>query len=230
MIQMLLAVLASVVPGLLWVWFFYRADRYEPEPKQLIYRTFVWGMVAVFPAAVLESPVRPLLTNFSSLTAMFLTVVLGIGLVEEGLKLLVIYRVVYGNPEFDEAMDGIIYGTTVGLGFATLETFLYIFRFGMGVAPARAFLTTLAHASFSGLAGYYLALAKLGAPERRRRRVFCGLGLATVLHGLYDFLIVSRLFPVGALAVVVYAYSSLAARIRDARRISPFRPDDGDGY
>jgi RsiW-degrading membrane proteinase PrsW (M82 family) len=226
--SLLLVVLASLVPGLLWVWYFYRADRYEPEPKQLIYRTFLWGMVGVFPAALLEAPVRPFLASFPSLVGMFLVVLFGIGLVEEGVKLLVVYRGVYGRPEFNEVMDGIIYGTTAGLGFATLETFLYIFRFGMSVAPARALLTSLAHASFTGLAGYQLGLAKFSPPEQRRRHLVGGLATATFLHGLYDFLILSRLAPWGALAVVVYSYTALGRRIRIARRISPFRPK-GDG-
>ncbi len=228
MTPLALVVLASLLPGLLWVWFFYRYDRWEPEPKRLIYRTFVQGMVAVLPAALLEAPVRPLLARFPSLVGLFFIVLFGIGLVEEGVKTLVVYRGVYANPEFDEVMDGIIYGTTAGLGFATLESFLYIFRFGLGVAPARAFLTALAHASFTGLAGYYLGLAKFGPPDGRRGRILRGVGLAAVLHGVYDFLILSRLAPVGALAVVVYSYSALAARIRQARRISPFHPE-GDG-
>lgn len=228
MTPLLLVVLASVVPGLLWVWFFYRYDSYEPEPKRLIYRTFVAGMVAVLPAALLEMPVRGLTARSPSLIVLFLVTLFGVGLVEEGLKLFVVYREPYRSPEFDEVMDGIIYGTTAGLGFATLESFLYIIRFGLGVAPARALLTTLAHASFTGLAGYYLGLAKFGPPESRFGRLVRGLGYATLLHALYDFLIISRLAPLLSLLIVAYSYSALAARIRQARRISPFRPE-GDG-
>ncbi|HHW15079.1 MAG TPA: PrsW family intramembrane metalloprotease [Firmicutes bacterium] len=229
MSDLLLAVLAALAPGLLWVWFFYRYDRFEPEPKRLIYRVFLYGMAGVPIAAVLESLVRPLLVRQPSLVGMFFAVLFGIGLVEEGVKLYVVYRGAYSHPEFDEVMDGIIYATTAGLGFASLETFLYIFRLGLGVAPARALLTTLAHASFAGLAGYYLGLAKLGPPERRRGRILRGLAVAAVLHAVYDFLILSRLSPLGAVLVVAFAYSALAARIREARRLSPFRTDEGDG-
>lgn len=229
MSDLLLVVLAALAPGLLWVWFFYRYDRWEPEPKRLIYRLFLYGMAGVPLAAVLESPVRTLLARQSSLAGLFLVVLVGIGLVEEGVKLFLVYRGVYAHPEFDEVLDGIIYATTAGLGFASLETFLYIFRFGLGVAPARALLTTLAHASFAGLAGYYLGLAKLGPPERQRARIFWGLAVAAILHAVYDFLILSRLSPLGAVLVVAFAYSTLAARIREARRLSRFRPAGDDG-
>lgn len=223
-----LAVLAALIPGLLWVWFFYRRDRYRPEPKRLIYRTFVYGMVAVFPAALLETLVRPWLERTTTLWGLFVVVLLGIGLVEEAAKVYAVYRGIYHNPEFDEVLDGIIYGTTAGLGFATLETFLYINRFGLGVAPARALLTTLAHASFTGLAGYHLARAKAGSPGLQRRRILRGVAIATILHGTYDFLILSRLAPWAALGVVGLSYSSLGAHIRGSRRIPPFRPEGDD--
>ncbi|MGE5552481.1 MAG: PrsW family intramembrane metalloprotease [Betaproteobacteria bacterium] len=214
---------------MLWVWFFYRYDRFEPEPKRLLYRVFVRGMAGVFLAAILETPVRPLVERFhGSLPGLFLISTLGIGLVEEGVKLFVVYRTVFRHPEFDEVMDGIIYATTAGLGFASLESFLYISTFGLGVAPARALLTTLAHASFAGLAGYHLGLAKMGPASSRGRRLLWGLILASSLHGLYDFLILSRLAPTGAFAVVAFSYSALAARIRQARRLSPFRTSEAD--
>ncbi|MGE5508130.1 MAG: PrsW family intramembrane metalloprotease [Chitinophagales bacterium] len=225
---MLLAVLSALVPGLLWVWFFYRYDRYEPEPKRMVFRTFVAGMIAVFPAAVLETSVRPFILNSSSLVTMFIAVVVGIGLVEEGVKLLVVYWSAYRKPEFDEVLDGVIYGTTAGLGFASLETFFYIQRYGLGVAPARALLTALAHASFTGLAGYYLGLAKLGPPESRRGRIIRGLFFAVLLHAVYDFLILSKLAPTYSLLVAGFAYAALAARIRQAQRISSFGPTKGD--
>lgn len=225
---MLLAVLAALLPGLLWVWFFYRYDRFEPEPKRLIYRTFVAGMVSVFPAAMLETFVRPFILGASSLVTMFIAVTLGIGLIEEGVKLLAVYWSVYRNAEFDEVLDGVVYGTTAGLGFASLETFFYIQRFGLSVAPARALLTALAHASFTGLAGYYLGLAKLGPAEKGRARILRGLAFAVLLHATYDFLILSKLAPTLSLLVAGYAYAALATRIRQAQRISPFGSTKGD--
>jgi RsiW-degrading membrane proteinase PrsW (M82 family) len=218
-----------LLPGLLWVWFFYRHDRFEPEPKRLLYRVFLQGMAGVFLAALLELPLRSLLLQVQgSLLGLFLVSMVGIGLVEEGVKLFLVYRSVFRKPEFNEVLDGIIYGTTAGLGFAALETFLYVIRFGLEVAPPRALLTTLAHASFTGLAGYYLGLAKMGPVARQRWRIAGGLALATLLHGLYDFLILSRLAPLGALAVVAFSYSALAACIRKARRLSPFRTSASD--
>ena len=47
--------------------------------------------------------------------------------VEELLKFLVLYFIVLRRSEFNEPMDGIVYGVTVSLGFATYENYSYVF-------------------------------------------------------------------------------------------------------
>lgn len=41
--------------------------------------------------------------------------------------------------DFDEPLDGIVYGVTASLGFATLENILYVVDGGFEVALVRAF-------------------------------------------------------------------------------------------
>ena len=55
-------------------------------------------------------------------------------------------------------MDGIVYGVTVSLGFATLENIYYVFAGfddPLGVAYLRAFSAVPAHALFGVFMGYY---------------------------------------------------------------------------
>ena len=54
--SLVLVVIVSLIPGLLWVWFFYVQDRLEKEPLRLIWRSFIAGAVAVGFAAVFELP------------------------------------------------------------------------------------------------------------------------------------------------------------------------------
>ena len=44
---------------------------------------------------------------------------------EELLKFIILYFVVLRRDEFNEPMDGIVYGVTVSLGFATFENYDY---------------------------------------------------------------------------------------------------------
>ena len=50
------------------------------------------------------------------------------GLVEETLKFLVLYFYILKEKAFNEPIDGIVYGTVVSLGFATLENYDYVYR------------------------------------------------------------------------------------------------------
>lgn len=203
----------SLVPGLLWVWFFYRQDR-EREPVRVILWTFFAGMLAVVPAALLEFPFRDVLANPPDLLVRLITAVAVIGIAEEGAKLLAVYFAAFRNRAFDQIQDGIIYGVTASLGFAALENLLYVTAFGLSVAPARAIVTSLAHASFGGIAGLYLGLAKV-RPEHGLATVLRGLGIAAGLHGIYDFLILARLVhPIVAIAMVYLSYRFVSAKIR----------------
>ena len=180
----------SILPGILWVWYFYKKDRYDPEPKSLIVRDFIWGIFIVFPVSAIEAPFSSLLENPGSLVVLFFASVFIVGLVEEGAKSLIVYLLHFNNPEFNESIDGIIYGVTVGLGFAAAENLFYTLMFGYRVGIVRAFLTTLAHASFSGIFGYFLGRAKM---EGRKNCIFIGYALVVFMHGLYDFLVISQI-------------------------------------
>ena len=83
--------------------------------------------------------------------------------VEEGLKLSVLYYFVYKMKDFNEPMDGIVYGVTVSLGFATLENFYYVYLLAdyfkttsMSLAILRSFSAVPAHAVFEFLWDIFL--------------------------------------------------------------------------
>ena len=123
-------------------------------------------------------------------------------------KFIAVRLAVYDHVEFDEIVDGIIYSVTSGLGFAALENLFYSVKFGISVGLFRAFITNLAHASFSGISGYYLGLAKF---SKENTIITLGKGLisAIVLHGIYDFLIIAEIVPPAfgiILVLVTYFY------------------------
>lgn len=216
--------LISLVPGALWVWFFHRQDRYEKEPLHMLVITFVAGMIAVVPAAIWEAPFRELLIHPPNMFVRFLVAVLVVGLGEEAFKLLAVYFTAYRSDEMNEPADGIIYAVTASLGFASLENAFYTVSFGLAVAPVRALITTLAHASFGGVAGLYLGLAKtrddVGAVD-----VLKGLGIAAFLHGFYDFLIIARLVhPIVAILIIYFTYRFVSGKLQALAERSPFRP------
>jgi RsiW-degrading membrane proteinase PrsW (M82 family) len=108
--------------------------------------------------------------------------------IEEACKIAVIYWVVWRRPEFDERMDGIVYASRAGLGFALVENVLYLLQeqtLGGQLQTwiLRAVLAVPGHAMWTGM---------IGAMAARRRFDKKGLGLvggyllAVAFHGAYD--------------------------------------------
>lgn len=227
MLYTIFLLLASIGPGLLWLWYFYRQDRYEPEPIRLILKIFGVGILLVIPAGLLEQIWRSQLlaaVRNADWPTFLVMAFLVVALIEEGLKTGFLWWLVGNNHEFDEPADGVIYGITLGLGFASLENLLWAGIFGFGVAALRAVVTTLAHASFTGWVGYYFARYKLKAPDQPLLLVG-GFLLAFASHGFYDFLLFLRnsfstLLAFGLIAVLLAGLYQVLHRLVAE---SPFR-------
>jgi RsiW-degrading membrane proteinase PrsW (M82 family) len=217
-------ILVSILPGVLWLIYFYRKDRFEPEPVKVIARVFFGGMLMVIPAGALELIGKDGLAAARSsgdLGAIFFYAFFFIGLIEEGLKFLLLALVVNYHKDMNEPVDGIIYGITVGLGFAALENLLYTETMGFQVGLWRAVVTCLAHATFSGWGGYFLTAGLPKLPVARRFLV--GFGVALFWHGLYDFLIFLNI-PILAGASLLLTGILLYLLLRKMRELEAYSP------
>jgi RsiW-degrading membrane proteinase PrsW (M82 family) len=185
---MLEVIALAVAPSLFLLWFFYNRDKYEKEPKRLVAKTFVYGLLSPILAFPLELLGGTIIPQTNDLPTLFLHVLLVVGLVEEGVKLLSVKLSAFKSGAFNEVMDGIVYTAAASLGFATLENVLYALTRGLGVTLIRSITSVPGHALLGGIMGYYVGLAKL-TPTRGTKLTLKGLVVATVLHGLYDFTI-----------------------------------------
>jgi protease PrsW len=113
-----------------------------------------------------------------------------VGFVQEFLKYAAVRYTVFNSVEFDERVDGIIYGAAAGLGYATMTNLQYIMDnggVGLGVGAIQVAITALAHASFSGVVGYFLGRAKF--ENMGPFWMPLGLTLAAVLNGIVTFVL-----------------------------------------
>jgi hypothetical protein len=90
------------------------------------------------------------------------------------------------NINFDEMMDGIVYGAAVGSGFATFENIFYVMEHGFAVGLIRAVLSVPSHILEGALIGYWLARNRYAKTSLPVALIF-GLGLSIFCHGLFDF-------------------------------------------
>ena len=155
---------AIFIPTLFWIWYFRYHDREHPEPWGAVEKTFLFSFLAAGIAIGSERLILPTIGLDLKSNGLFF-VSLGFlfyGLLEEITKFSVLRFYAYHLKAFDEPIDGVIYGITVGLGFATCENILIIAQNGLDVAFSRFATATLLHALLAGVVGYFLSLKKFG--------------------------------------------------------------------
>jgi RsiW-degrading membrane proteinase PrsW (M82 family) len=187
--------LAAAAPALIAMLVFDYLDRKRPEPRSLRWKVAIAGALSVVPVlfvdAMLISAAAPYThPGYTYNGALFQSFGVAAA-VEELFKILVIYWIVWRRPEFDERMDGIVYGARAGLGFALLENVAYllnqpdmdaVIRTGI----LRAVLAVPGHAMWSAMIGYSAARMRF---DRKGIGFLGGYLLAVGLHGLYDYAI-----------------------------------------
>jgi RsiW-degrading membrane proteinase PrsW (M82 family) len=195
---------SAVVPSLLLFWYVWARDR-NPEPHGMLLKTFLLGAlicVPVVPAAMgLQALGEGMAVGVwgSALVKAFL----GAAIPEELFKFLVLRWYVWRKHHFDEPLDGVVYGATASLGFATLENILYVGEHGLGVAVLRALTAVPGHAFTGVVMGAFIGRARFAAPEQRTGLLVAGLGWAILLHGAYDaFLFTGTAFALLSLLVL----------------------------
>ncbi len=188
----------AILPVGILLRYFYKKDSLKPEPIGLIFKVFIWGFLGVFPTIFIELFVRSF-KNFFSFSVIFFVgfeAFIVAGLVEEFVKLYIVKKSVYGNRNFDEVMDGIIYTITASLGFACLENIMYVIGSNLAVAVIRGITAVPMHAIMSGIMGFYIGKAKFSSSAREKSLIKKGLMIAVILHGTYDFLLmILQYFP-----------------------------------
>lgn len=212
----------GVLPSIIWLLFYLRKDAH-PESNPMVLKIFFYGMLAAIPAVFLEIGIFGEFNklNFSPIVIAILNVFLGVALVEESLKYLAVKGKVLNSPEFDEPIDAMLYMIIAALGFAALENILILFPLGpaflakeaISISILRFLGATFLHTLCSGTVGYFLALSFFEA-KKRTMLVASGLGISTLLHGLYNFSIMEvegdfRLIIPGIILIVLAIFVSL---------------------
>ncbi len=185
-------IVMALVPAAVWLAFFYRRDRLEPEPKHLVLQMVLLGGLL---ASAIGIPLVDNLfgvPNWLSSSPTWAQLFGGffiVGMVQEYLKYVAVRFTVYYAQDFDEAIDGIVYTTAVAIGYALVLNINFVVRSGgvnLGSGAVRMVLTTLAQASFAGLVGYFLGRMKF----EKRPLYWMPLGLITAatLNALFYFL------------------------------------------
>ena len=221
----LLAIALS--PGVAIGVYIYLKDKHEREPIGLLLRSFFFGTLSVFITLLISWPLDILVPiEEHDLTEQAVHAFLLVALVEEFSKFIFVRGVLYNNKKFNEPFDGIVYSVMVSMGFATLENVVYAYSDGIGTAVFRMFTAVPAHACFAILMGYYLGKAKF--EHKKSSYAWHALGIATLLHGVYDYFIFISFVPglaLGAVASLSVGIWLSRKAIKIHQHASPFKPE-----
>lgn len=195
--KLLLCLLLAPLPSIIWLAFYLRKDKH-PEPNRMIVKIFFLGVLMVPVAGLLEQGFFIGLEKISLVHKIALLVI-GFALIEELLKYLVVKFGVLKNPAFDEPVDAMIYLIIAALGFAAAENIYLLsqaYPAEMPISSALSFITTrflgatFLHALASAILGYFLAASLLITSAIRKTFIIVGLLGATVLHSLFNYIII----------------------------------------
>ncbi len=206
----------AVGPGIALAVYIYYSDRWDPEPKKLVIKGFIWGALAVFPSSFYEETFPKVLGWEGSFNDTWWQTVIfaffGVALVEEVCKFFFLKEFIYEDQHFNDPFDGIVYGGMIGCGFATMENIMYVVSFGYETGILRLFTAVPAHAFGGIILGYFMGKAKFG--PNPWKHLMQGLLLVILLHGTYDSVVMSNLswaiYPVFGI-VILGIYLALKA-------------------
>ena len=200
----MLTLLITIVPSLLIILFFVKSDLF-PEPNNQIFKIFLYGILLCIPAFIINTAFGSFFSNVG-FNGTLLPSLLSAAPVEEILKFTVLYYLVYKMKDFNEPIDGIVYGVTVSLGFATLENIYYVYVLSdyynvssQSLAMLRSFSTIPAHGIFGATMGYFFM--KYSFIRKQDNLTLCII-VPILLHASYNFF-VSTNFLVALLIIII---------------------------
>lgn len=213
-----LTIFAALLPVVLLFCYIYHQDSAKPEPASWLWKAVLYGVlsaVLVLLVSFVMPDVNALFPEYSG-TAIgaVIDAFYSAAIPEEAAKLLMLWLLVRKNPYFDEHLDGIVYATCVGLGFAGLENILYLVKNSdqlAYVAVMRGIFSVPGHFFFAVAMGYFFSLTYFSSKTvlLRLMNAMLTICVPVMLHGVFDALLMvssvnSFLFIVCMIAFLVF--------------------------
>ncbi|MFO7721846.1 MAG: PrsW family glutamic-type intramembrane protease [Bacteroidales bacterium] len=180
---------------ILLIWFFYlrRLDVFEPEKWKYLVVIMLLGMAFSF----LTGPITDILNlgfNFTfsgELVNDFFYCFIGIGMIEELVKIIPLLILLRTTRVINEPYDYILYASLSALGFAFIENLIYFDEYRLHIIHGRALSAAVLHMFLSSVIAYGMLLNRFKRHRNKYLNFILFFLLASLLHGVYDFLILS---------------------------------------
>ena len=223
--------LATILPPILLGIIIWKSDKF-PEPGKFLVASFLLGVSIIFPLdlfiKISEDHIAPLLgIDLDTITAWnegaykeddavypaaartFMSFFRA-AFLEEGIKFALLLFFCVRLSDLNEPMDAIVYGAAIGLGYAAIENLGYLqsgnFENAWTLSMVKVrYIPLVMHLGFGVLMGWLLSLNLFEerSPFKRRVMLILSLAVPVVLHGSYNYLRASEIFPIITLILVI---------------------------
>ena len=164
---------AALAPVILLFIYILVKDMRQPEPLKWLLKALCYGVLSALLVILVMTPFGEIPVT-SWLTG-FIKAFVQAGIPEESAKLLMLWLLLRKNPYYDERLDGIVYASCIGLGFAGFENIGYLMQ-------------GLEDGSWISIG---FGLATFGDPANKKRNMFLAWFMPMMAHGLYDGILMS---------------------------------------
>lgn len=245
---LLILLFLAFLPTIFWFVVFLHEEKFDPIPKRLITKIFIFGGLSAVVAIIinlvvilpLPDHIRTTFFNLekvktlgSDLAIIVVVLTILLAFIEEIIKIFAVKIFAYKDPRFNQVVDGAVLGVSAALGFATLENLFYFFEaLEKGVAMLivvfilRFLATTLLHATATGISGYFLGKEKFTG---EKGVFFKGLFAAMLTHATFNLFLLGGLVGIILeLVFLVTMFTFLLRRMESAEaqtiwKLIPFR-------
>ena len=196
-VALILGFVAATIPVPIYVVLVLWIDRYEGEPLWMLSTAFFWGALVAAFFAFLVNTIFGLAvgTLIDPKAGEAFAAVVSAPIVEETGKAAIVFVFFFAKKdEFDGVIDGIVYASLAGLGFAMTENILY---YGNAAAASggmltatvivRGFFAPFSHPLFTSLTGIGLGVARQSRSTAAKVIMpVVGLAAAMIMHSVWN--------------------------------------------
>ena len=187
-------VAAALAPVILLFIYILIKDMRQPEPLVWLLKALCYGVISALLVIIVMSAFGEM--EVTSWVTGFLKAFVQAGIPEESAKLLMLWLLLRKNPYYDERLDGIVYASCIGLGFAGFENIGYLMQgledgSWISIGVSRALFAVPGHFFFGVVMGFFFGLGTFGDPAKRKRNMFLAWFMPMMAHGLYDGVLMS---------------------------------------
>jgi len=224
-------VVAAFLIMCIWIMYLRRLDIFELEKWSHVIIVVLMGMLFSF----LTNPLYDFDNAFfgfnlnGGLVNDFFYSIIGIGAIEEFVKIIPLLLMMRFTKVVDEPFDYIKYASLSALGFSFIENIMYFNESSLHVIHGRALTSVVLHMFLSSIIAYGIILNKYKNHRNPYLNFIVFFVLASVLHGFYDFWLINKLasnlsiLSTFTLLVGLYVWSSF---INNALNHSTFYDKD----